>query len=228
MRSKITFKADWDHDPEKKSGIYVREIFCGEAEDIPVPLYMGILKAMLQVENLLNGEDQLTEPRVLHSNLPITSPGESLEEMGALREDVIEDTIKKGIGEPVKKKRLIKTGTPPPPDLPSPPTPKTVVTNDNKHKRYTVEEKTEIAMMYASGISLQAIAEKFNRSTASIQKLISNMGVHRGDDLLVPEQGDTTDSKSDRPTNESKGSVLQKPWYLQSQKPNNREKAKQE
>ena len=109
-----------------------------------------------------------------------------------------------------------------------PPTPKTVVTNDNKHKRYTVEEKTEIAMMYASGISLQAIAEKFNRSTASIQKLISNMGVHRGDDLLVPEQGDTTDSKSDRPTTESKGSMLKKPWYLQSQKPNNREKAKHE
>lgn len=91
-----------------------------------------------------------------------------------------------------------------------------------------MEEKTEIAMMYASGISLQAIAEKFYRSSASIQKLISNMGVHRGDDLLVPEQGDTTDSKSDRPTTESKGSVLKKPWYLQSQKPNNREKAKHE
>ena len=72
-------------------------------------------------------------------------------------------------------------------------------------------------MMYASGISLQAIAEKFNRSMASIQKLISSMGVHRGDDFLVPEQGDTTDSKSGRPTTESKGSVLKKPWYLKPQ-----------
>lgn len=84
---------------------------------------------------------------------------------------------------------------------------------DNKHKRYTVEEKTEIAMMYASGISLQAIAEKFNRSTASIQKLISNMGVHRGDDVLATEQADAPAAESDKPK-EKKGSVLKKPWYL--------------
>lgn len=213
MASSVTFRIDWEYDPDKKSGLTVKEVFCGNAEEMPVPLYMAILKAMLQMKDLLNGVDQLTEPHVLNSNFPITSPSESLKEMGALREDVVEDTIKMGIGEPVKKKRHIKTGPPQSPDLP-PPTPKTVVTNDNKHKRYSVEEKTEIAMMYASGISLQAIAEKFNRSTASIQKLISNMGVHRGDDLLVPEQGDTTDSKRDRPTTESKGSVLKKPCYL--------------
>lgn len=83
-------------------------------------------------------------------------------------------------------------------------------------------------MKYANGEPIASIAKEFDRTPASIQKLISNMGVHRGDDLLVQEQGDTTDSKSDRPTTESKGSVLKKPWYLQSQKPNNREKARHE
>lgn len=220
MEARVTFKINYYQDDEKKSGICLGGILCGDVEGdgLPIPVHMAILKAMLRVEDLLNGVDQLTEPHVLHSNLPITTPGESLEEMGALREDVIEDTIKMGIGEPVKKKtphqeRPNAASRP----SSSPLTPKTVVTNDSKRKRYTVEEKTEIAMMYASGISLQAIAEKFNRSTASIQKLISNMGVHRGDDLLVPEQGDTTDSKSDRPTTESKGSVLKKPWYLKPQ-----------
>lgn len=220
MEARVTFKINYYQDDEKKSGICLGGILCGDVEGdgLPIPVHMAILKAMLRVEDLLNGVDQLTEPHVLHSNLPITTPGESLEEMGALREDVIEDTIKMGIGEPVKKKtphqeRPNAASRP----SSSPLTPKTVVTNDSKRKLYTVEEKTEIAMMYASGISLQAIAEKFNRSTASIQKLISNMGVHRGDDLLVPEQGDTTDSKSDRPTTESKGSVLKKPWYLKPQ-----------
>lgn len=83
-------------------------------------------------------------------------------------------------------------------------------------------------MRYANGEPIASIAKEFDRAPTSIQKLLSNMGVHRGDDLLVPEQGDTTDSKSGRPTTESKGSVLKKPWYLQSQKPNNREKAKHE
>lgn len=124
MRSEITFKVDWDHDPEKKSGFYVRNIFCGDAEEIPVPLYMAILKAMLQVEDLLNGVDQLTEPHVLHSNLPITSPGESLEEMGALREDVIDLGIEMEDGTPAGLKRIIKTGPTPPPDLPPPPPPR--------------------------------------------------------------------------------------------------------
>lgn len=74
-------------------------------------------------------------------------------------------------------------------------------------------------MMYADGQSIKSIAEKFGRTDTSIRLLVSKMGVKRGDDLLVPEQGDTTDSKSVRPTTESKGSVLKKPWYLQSQKP---------
>ena len=91
MESKITFKIDWTHDPEKKSGISVREIFCGDAEDIAVPLYMAILKAMLQVEDILNGEEP--KVHVPHPGLPITSPGESLEEMGASSKDVIKQFI---------------------------------------------------------------------------------------------------------------------------------------
>lgn len=213
MASSVTFSFSWDYDPDKKSGLTVKGVFCGNAEEIPVPLYMAILKAMLRVEDLLNGEDQLTEPHVLHSNLPITSPGESLKEMGALREDVIEDTIKKGIGEPVKKKRLIKSGPTPPPDLPPPPTPKTVVTNDNKHKPYTVEEKTEIAMMYASGMPVATIAEKFGRNANAINILVSKMGVKRGDNI---EDTDTPADESDRPK-VKKGSALVKPWYLKPQ-----------
>ena len=114
MASKVTFKVHWDNDPEKKSGLVVHQISCGDAEDIPVPLYMAILKAMLRVEDLLNGEDQLTEPRVLHSNLPITSPGESLKEMGALREDVIDLGLEMEDGTPAGLKRIIKTGPTPP------------------------------------------------------------------------------------------------------------------
>jgi len=56
MASKVTFKVHWDNDPEKKSGLVVHQISCGDAEDIPVPLYMAILKAMLQVEYILNGD----------------------------------------------------------------------------------------------------------------------------------------------------------------------------
>lgn len=212
MASSLTFRIDWEYDPDKKSGLTVKGVFCGNAEEIPVPLYMAILKAMLQVEDLLNGEDQLTEPHVLHSNLPITSPGESLKEMGALREVVIEDTPKKDGGTPVKLKRLIPD-TPPPPVPAPPPTPKTVVTNDNKYKPYTVEEKTEIAMMYASGMPVATIAEKFGRNANTIYILVSKMGVKRGDNI---EDTDTPADESDRPK-VKKGSALVKPWYLKPQ-----------
>ena len=91
MASKVTFKVHWDNDPEKKSGLVVHQISCGDAEDIPVPLYMAILKAMLQVEDILNGEEP--DVHVSHTGLPITSIGESLEEMGATSEDIIKKYI---------------------------------------------------------------------------------------------------------------------------------------
>lgn len=213
MEATVTFKVNYYQDDEKKSGICLGEILCGDVEGdgLPIPVYMAILKAMLQVEDILNGEHQLTEPHVLHPNLPITSPGESLKEMGALREDVIEDTIKMGTGETVKKKRLIKSGPTPPPDLP--PTPKTVVTNDDKRKPYTVEEKTEIAMMYASGMPVATIAEKFGRNENAINILVHRMGVKRGDNI---EDTDTPADESDRPK-VKKDSALVKPWYLKPQ-----------
>ena len=115
MEARVTFKINYYQDDEKKSGICLGEILCGDVEGdgLPIPVYMAILKAMLRVENLLNGEDQLTEPRVLHSNLPITSPGESLEEMGALREDVIDLRLEMEDGTPAGLKRIIKTGPTP-------------------------------------------------------------------------------------------------------------------
>lgn len=47
MESKITFKIAWDIDPEEKSGYCLRRIKCGDAEDIPVPLYMATLRSMV-------------------------------------------------------------------------------------------------------------------------------------------------------------------------------------
>lgn len=93
---------------------------------------------------------------------------------------------------------------------------------DNRFKRYTVEEKTEIAMMYANGEPIAGIAKKFDRSPASIQKLISTMGVKRGDNPIDAQQADASKPAS------KQGSVLKKPWYLQSQKPNNKDKVKHE
>lgn len=112
MKADVTFHVEYDENEN-----HLR-ISCGnvDGDGLPVPVYMAILKAMLRVEDLLNGEDQLTEPRLLHSNFPITSPGESLEEMGALREDVIEDTIKVECDTPAKFRRII-------PDIPPPPVP---------------------------------------------------------------------------------------------------------
>ena len=71
MESKVTFKIVWDIDPEKTSGHILRKIKCGDAEDIPLPLYMAILKAMMQVENDLNGkaeppvESPAPQPRIV-------------------------------------------------------------------------------------------------------------------------------------------------------------------
>ena len=193
MESKITFKIAWDIDPEEKSGYCLRRIKCGDAEDIPVPLYMAILKAMLQVEEILNGK---AEP-------PIESPdpqptASKIEELKKLREAWSQ------MGKDLLRDEQAEN--------PTPPTPKTVVSN--KPKRFTVEEKTEIAMMYADGQSIKSIAEKFGRTDTSIRLLVSKMGVKRGDDVLNPE---TPAAESKQPEGK-KESVLKKPWYLQSQR----------
>ncbi len=57
MKSKVTFGIAWDIDEDKKSGYFVRRISCGDTEDIPLEIYMAVLKAMLQVEDILNGKD---------------------------------------------------------------------------------------------------------------------------------------------------------------------------
>lgn len=198
MESKITFKIAWDIDPEEKSGYCLRRIKCGDAEDIPVPLYMAILKAMLQVEDILNGKE--VKPDL------IPALDEETKQIGHQIEEALQRDLKPG-DKPVRLRRVPTTEPPP----------KNSSSSDKRYKRFTVEEKTEIAMKYANGEPIASIAKEFDRTPASIQKLISSMGVHRGDDLLVPEQGDTTDSKCDRPTTESKGSVLKKPWYLKPQ-----------
>lgn len=205
MITNISFKIEWDYDQEKSSGLTIKGIYCGDADGAPVPIYFAVLEMMMLVEDNLNGER-------LHEGLPQLTP----EAEAAGR--VIEENLKVNGMAPAKLRRIVGDVPPSPvTKSPPPPTPKTVVKpTENKYKRFTVEEKTEIAMMYASGIPLQAIAEKFNRSTAGIQKLISTMGVHRGDDVMGTEQGDTPAEESDRPK-EKKRSALEKPWYLKSQ-----------
>lgn len=210
MESKVTFKIVWDIDPEKTSGHILRKIKCGDAEDIPLPLYMAVLKAMLQVEDLLNGEDKLTEPRVLNSNLPITYPGESLEEMSATSKDVI--------------KQFIECQ----PSVYLPHTPKTVVTTNKMRKAYTEEEKNEIAHLYQDGLQVNEIARRFGRKPESIYKLVSAMGVKRNQkrEYEKPEVIAASDA-SDQPK-AKRECTLKKPWYQQPQAPNNRTKAKHE
>lgn len=93
MEATVTFKVNYYQDDEKKSGICLGEILCGDVEGdgLPIPVYMAILKAMLQVEGILNWEEP--EVHVPHPGLPITSPGEYLKEMGATSKDVIKQFI---------------------------------------------------------------------------------------------------------------------------------------
>lgn len=103
--SKVTFKISWDSDPAEKSGLVVHQISCGDAEDIPVPLYMAILKALMKVEDILNGEEP--EVHVPRPGIPITSPGESLEAMGATSENIIEKYIEgqPSVSPPTRRKQ---------------------------------------------------------------------------------------------------------------------------
>lgn len=195
MEARVTFKINYYQDDEKKSGFCLEEILCGDVEGdgLPVPVYMAILKAMLQVEDILNGVEP--EMHVPHPGLPITSPGKSLKEMGATSKDVIKQFIE---GQP---------------SVSPPHSPKTVVTTNKMRQAYTEEEKIEIAIMYASGMPVATIAEKFGRNANSINILVHRMGVKRGDNI---EDTDTPADESDRPK-VKKGSALVKPWYLKPQ-----------
>lgn len=96
-----------------------------------------------------------------------------------------------------------------------PPTPKTVVTTNKMRKAYTEEEKNEIAQLYQDGLQVNEIARRFGRKPESIYKLVSSMGVKRNQESKA--------EKKEKPAPQ-KESVLKKPWYLQSQKPNNSKK----
>lgn len=97
----------------------------------------------------------------------------------------------------------------------TPPTPKTVVTTNKMRKAYTEEEKNEIAQLYQDGLQVNEIARRFGRKPESIYKLVSSMGVKRNQESKA--------EKKEKPATK-KESVLKKPWYLQSQKPNNSKK----
>ena len=109
-----------------------------------------------------------------------------------------------------------------------PPTPKTVVTTNKMRKAYTEEEKNEIAQLYQDGLQVNEIARRFGRKPESIYKLVSSMGVKRRQlqKYEKPEVIAASDA-SDQPK-AKRECTLKKPWYLQRQTPNNRDKAKHE
>ena len=111
------------------------------------------------------------------------------------------------------------------PDIIStPPTPKTVVSTKMR-KAYTEDEKTEIAQLYRDGRPVNEIASKFGRKPDSIYKLLSSMGVKRRK-YEKPEVIAGSDASD--PPKAKRECTLKKPWYLQRQTPNNRDKAKHE
>lgn len=92
-------------------------------------------------------------------------------------------------------------------------------------KAYTEDEKTEIAQLYRDGRPVNEIASKFGRKPDSIYKLLSSMGVKRRK-YEKPEVIAGSDASD--PPKAKRECTLKKPWYLQRQKPNNRDKAKHE
>lgn len=157
-----------------------------EGDGLPLNVYIGLLQALCRMQKQYNDRQM---------EITLTPPSEI--------------SIASEIPAPqprIEVPAVSKEETSPPP------TPKTVVSK--KPKRFSVEEKTEIAMMYADGQSIKTIAEKFGRTDTSIRLLVSKMGVKRGDDVLNPE---TPAAESEQPK-EKKESVLKKPWYLQSQR----------
>lgn len=227
MKAEVTFRILWS---EEESGHNVK-IFCGnvEGDGLTVPVYMAILKALQQVEDKINGK---AEPPVETPAAPDDHPHRLTAEeikrdytttppMGSQPNITTLEELQEKIQQTSDGARRYVTDHPD--AIPTPPTPKTVVSAPSKKpKRYTVEEKTEIAMMYAEGMPVATIAEKFGREPQAIRLLIYKMGVKRGDNPADPEQADVR-----KPASKS-GSVLKKPWYLQSQKPNNKEKVKHE
>lgn len=169
----VTFKISYSVDADKKSGFSIN-VYCGDADELPIPIYMAILKAMLQVDDILNGPPQ-------------------------------EDEVK-----PIKVKGPIE-----PSALPPPPAENSSQKQKRMRKLYTEEEKAEIAQLYRDGVSVADIAERFGRQPSAIYKLAHYLGIDRGE---TPE----TPAAPVEPA--GKESVLKKPWYLQSQKPNNSKK----
>ena len=233
MKADITFHVEFAESTKFK-------ITCGsvDGDGIPVPLYMGLLSALVEFQDRINGDDkpyvyrpvlgrQGSKP-VTDNDSPITSPGESLKEMGALREDVIENTIKVECDTPAKFRRIIPDIPPPPVPFYPPHSPKTVVTTNKMRKAYTEEEKNEIAQLYQDGLQVNEIARRFGRKPESIYKLVSAMGVKRNQkrEYEKPEVIAASDA-SDQPK-AKRECTLKKPWYLQRQTPNNRDKAKHE
>lgn len=69
----VTFKISYSVDSAKKSGFSVN-VYCGNSEDLPIPIYMAILKAMLQVDDILNGPPHEDEAKLVNIKGPVEAP----------------------------------------------------------------------------------------------------------------------------------------------------------
>lgn len=183
MKADITFHVEFAESTKFK-------ITCGsvDGDGIPVPLYMGLLSALVEFQDRINGDDK---PYVYR---PV---------LGRQGSKPVTDND-------VPKYTFIDHGLSSPPQ-----SPKTVVTTNKMRKAYTEEEKNEIAQLYQDGLQVNEIARRFGRKPESIYKLVSSMGVKRN-------QESKAEKKEKHAT--QKESVLKKPWYLSSQKPNNSKK----
>ena len=146
MKADITFHVEFAESTKFK-------ITCGsvDGDGIPVPLYMGLLSALVEFQDRINGDDK---PYVYR---PV---------LGRQGSKPVTDND-------VPKYTFIDHGLSTPPT-----TPKTVVSTKMR-KAYTEDEKTEIAQLYRDGRPVNEIASKFGRKPDSIYKLLSSMGVKR-------------------------------------------------
>lgn len=196
MKADITFHVEFAESTKFK-------ITCGsvDGDGIPVPLYMGLLSALVEFQDRINGDDK---PYVYR---PV---------LGRQGSKPVTDND-------VPKYTFIDHGLSSPPQ-----SPKTVVTTNKMRKAYTEEEKNEIARLYQDGLQVNEIARRFGRKSESIYKLVSSMGVKRNQkrEYEKPEVIAASDA-SDQPK-AKRECTLKKPWYLQPQAPNNRTKAKHE
>ncbi len=198
MKTDITIHVDMLSIPGQDIQIYPGNV---EGADLPLPIYIAILSALKDAQERINTTEQVffveQAPQEVQTDDRINDLWE--------HRDELPNPIRRALEES--------------PVLP-PQSPKTVVSTKMR-KAYTEDEKTEIAELYRDGRPVNEIASKFGRKPDSIYKLLSSMGVKRRK-YEKPEVIAGSDASD--PPKAKRECTLKKPWYLQRQTPNNRDK----